>query len=134
MTSFGLIDTSGGEVAVTGGNEWTPLVTGLGFIAGAFLLSLVPTRGRLPVSVGAVVGLSLAIVFRDQIQLGPIGGFESVPLSEFATYEPPPDGLIIAMMLASPIIGAVAGRVVGAVLKHARWSYPARKMRSQLTD
>lgn len=134
MTSLGLIDTSGGEVTVTGGNEWTPLVTGLGFIAGAFLLSHGPTRRRLPACVGAVVALSLAIVFRDQIQLGPIGGFEPVPLSEFATYDPPHDGLIIAMMLASPIIGAVAGHVVGAILRHAWWSYPARRMRPQLTD
>jgi len=29
-TSFGLIDTSLGQIAVYGGNEWTPFVTGLG--------------------------------------------------------------------------------------------------------
>ncbi|MGI8774746.1 MAG: permease prefix domain 1-containing protein [Actinomycetota bacterium] len=134
MTSFGLIDTSGGELAVAGGNEWTPVVTGTGIILGAFLLSLQPIRRRLSIPVGAVVGLTLAILFRDQIQLGPIGGFDPVPLSEFAPYDPPPDGLIIALMLASPFIGAVIGHGVGAILRSAWSSYPARKLRSQVTD
>lgn len=133
MSSFGLIDTSGGELALSGGNEWTPVVIGIGIIAGPFLLSLDPIRRRLSVPVGAVMGLIFAIVSRDQIQLGPIGGFDPVPLSEFAPYDPPSDGLIIVLMLASPLIGAVIGHGVGGVLKHAWSSYPSRKLRSQLT-
>lgn len=46
LSSFGLIDTSGGELALSGGNEWTPVVTGIGMIAGAFLLRLEPIRGH----------------------------------------------------------------------------------------
>lgn len=132
MTSFGLVDTSGGELAVGGGNEWTPVVTGIGIILGAFLLSRDLMRRHLSIPLGAVVGLTLAIVFRDQIQLGPIGGFHPVPLSEFAPYDPPSDGLIIALMLASPFIGAVIGHGVGAIVRHAWMSYPARKLRSQV--
>ena len=70
-TSFGLIDTSLGQIAVYGGNEWTPFVTGLGTLIGATVGATPFFRHHIFSFVLTALGLILAIAFRDRYLLQP---------------------------------------------------------------
>jgi len=70
-TSFGLIDTSLGQIAVYGGNEWTPLVAGLGTLIGATVGATPFFRHHIFSFVLTALGLILAIAFRDRYLLQP---------------------------------------------------------------
>lgn len=109
MTSFGLIDTQPGGIGLSGGNEWTPVVTGGGTLLGAMLFALPLIRRHLVIPVMAALTLIAAVLLRDRVQLGPIGGFDPAPLAEFSPHRPPSDVQIITLMLGAPSIGALVG-------------------------
>jgi hypothetical protein len=70
-TSFGLIDTGSGTIQVTGGNEWTPVVTGAGALAGAAVGATWFFRRHVFSFLLAGLGLLTAIVLRDHYGLQP---------------------------------------------------------------
>lgn len=70
-TSFGLIDTTFGELSLGYGNEWTPVVTGTGIIAGGAVGATSFFRRHVFAFLLFGIGLLIAIAIRDEFLLQP---------------------------------------------------------------
>jgi hypothetical protein len=71
FTSFGNVDTSLGQIAFGGGNEWTPLVTGIGTVIGATVGATPFFRHHIFSFLLSGLGLIMAIAIRDRYLLQP---------------------------------------------------------------
>lgn len=69
--SFGLIETGFADVRFTTGNEWTPIVSAAGALAGGVLGSTAFFRSHVFSFLLAGLGLLTAIVIRDRYRLQP---------------------------------------------------------------
>ena len=118
-TSFGLIDTTLSWVSFSGGNEWTPVVTGVGVVAGAVVGSTEFFRRHAFSFVLFGPALMLAIALRDHYGLQPpivflalfglplLGAAAGIPLDKWRRHSDPAP--VAVVLVGGTIVALMAG-------------------------
>jgi hypothetical protein len=111
FASFGLVDFSEG-IAVSGGNEWTPLVCLLGLVSGGLAGSTRFFRRHIARQIGLLTGLVLGLWLRDAMSLHDLFGPRAIPVHDFSPYTPPSTPALLAIVAGCTLLGALIGHVL----------------------